>query len=433
MRKKKVNIITLGCSKNLYDSEILSGQLKDSPYIPVHESEENADIVIINTCGFIHDAKQESIDTILHYVQAKEEGRIEKLLVTGCLSERYKEELPHEIPEVDAYFGNHHLKEILDYLRVDLKKELLGERLLATPSHYAYLKISEGCDRSCSFCAIPKIRGRHVSQPVEKLVEEAKNLARKGVKELILIAQDLTYYGLDLYGRRRLADLLKELAAVEGIEWIRLHYMYPAGFPEEVLDVMAEEPKICRYLDMPLQHADPHILASMNRGVSLDKTEALLNKIKKKIPGVALRTTFITGYPGETDDAFQRLKDFIRRMEFDRVGVFTYSHEEDTKAFALNDDIPEEVKQQRKAEIMEMQAEISLKKNREKTGKVMRVLIDRKQGDEYIGRTEFDSPEVDNEVHIQTSSFLTPGKFIDVQITGADVYDLWGERANGIS
>ncbi len=426
MHKKKVNIITLGCSKNLYDSEILSAQLKDSLYIPVHNSEEDADIVIINTCGFIHDAKQESIDTILHYVQAKEEGKIEKLLVTGCLSERYKEELPHEIPEVDAYFGNHHLKEIMDYLRVDLKKELLGERLLATPSHYAYLKISEGCDRSCSFCAIPKIRGKHISQPMEKLVEEARNLAAKGVKELILIAQDLTYYGLDIYGKRKLAELLRRLTDVNGIEWIRLHYMYPAGFPEDVLDIMAEEPKICRYLDMPLQHADRGILASMNRGVSPEKTETLLNRIRQKIPGVALRTTFITGYPGETEEAFKRLKDFIRRMEFDRVGIFTYSHEEDTKAYVLPDNVPEKVKQERKKELMELQAEISLRKNRQKTGKTMRILIDRKHGNEYIGRTEFDSPEVDNEVHIVTDKILTPGKFIYVKITDADTYDLWG-------
>ncbi len=382
--------------------------------------------MVINTCGFIHDAKQESIDTILEYVELKKAGEVEQVVVTGCLSERYKKELPEEIPEADAYFGNRNLKEILDYFKVDFRKELIGERLLATPEHYAYLKISEGCDRACSFCAIPLIRGGHRSQPMKKLLEEARNLAAKGVKELILIAQDLTYYGLDLYGERKLAGLLKKLARIEGIEWIRLHYMYPAGFPEDVLDVMAKEPKICNYLDMPLQHIDEEILKSMRRGVSEKRTKELLRKIKQKIPGMALRSTFIVGYPGETEEKFEKLKDFLREMQFDRVGIFTYSHEEDTHAFRLKDDIPEEIKEQRRLELLRLQEEISLKKNREKIGKTFKVLIDRKYPEGYIGRTEFDSPEVDQEVYIQTDAFFTPGRFIDVQITNAETFDLFG-------
>ncbi len=423
--KKKVSIITMGCSKNLYDSEVLSAQLKAGNYDVAHE-EERADIVVINTCGFIHDAKQESIDTILEYVELKKAGEVEQVVVTGCLSERYKKELPEEIPEADAYFGNRNLKEILDYFKVDYRKELIGERLLATPEHYAYLKISEGCDRACSFCAIPLIRGGHRSQPMEKLVEEAQNLAAKGVKELILIAQDLTYYGLDLYGERKLAELLKKLARVEGIEWIRLHYMYPAGFPEDVLDVIAEEPNICNYLDMPLQHIDENILKSMRRGVSEKRTKELLEKIKNKIPGVALRSTFIVGYPGETEEKFEKLKNFLKEMQFDRVGVFTYSHEEDTHAFRLKDDVPEEVKEQRREELVRLQEEISLRKNREKIGKTFKVLIDRKYPEGYIGRTEFDSPEVDQEVYIQTEDFFTPGRFIDIRITDAEAFDLFG-------
>ena len=423
--KKKVSIITMGCSKNLYDSEVLSAQLKAGNYDVAHE-EERADIVVINTCGFIHDAKQESIDTILEYVELKKAGEVEQVVVTGCLSERYKKELPEEIPEADAYFGNRNLKEILDYFKVDYRKELIGERLLATPEHYAYLKISEGCDRACSFCAIPLIRGGHRSQPMEQLVEEARNLAAKGVKELILIAQDLTYYGLDLYGERKLAELLKKLARVEGIEWIRLHYMYPAGFPVDVLDVIAEEPNICNYLDMPLQHIDEEILKSMRRGVSEKRTKELLQKIKQKIPGVALRSTFIVGYPGETEEKFEKLKNFLQEMQFDRVGVFTYSHEEDTHAFQLKDDVPEEVKEQRLEELMRLQEEISLKKNREKIGKTFKVMIDRKYPEGYIGRTEFDSPEVDQEVYIQTEEFFTLGRFIDVRITDAEAFDLFG-------
>ncbi len=426
-KKKKVNIITLGCSKNLVDSEILSGQLRQGPYEVVHEDEKDSDIIIINTCGFIHDAKEESIHTILEYVRLRQEGNIEKLIVTGCLSERYKQELPEEIPEVDAYFGNHHLKEILAYLKTDFKKELIGERLLATPSHYAYLKISEGCDRHCSFCAIPRIRGNHVSVPIEQLVAEARRLAAKGVKELILIAQDLTFYGLDIYGKRKLAELLRHLARVEGIEWIRLHYMYPAGFPEDVFDVIRDEPKICKYVDIPLQHIDEDILRSMKRGAGEKTTRRLLKKMKEKIPGIHIRTTFIVGYPGETEEKFQKLMDFVREMQFDRVGVFTYSHEEDTAAFRLKDDIPEYIKEERKKRLMELQKEISEQKNKAKIGKRMRVLIDARYGNEYIARTEFDSPEVDNEVHIITDSILSPGKFIDIEITGADAYTLWGK------
>ncbi len=423
-KKKTVNIITLGCSKNLYDSEVLSAQLNAGPYAVMHESEDPADIVIINTCGFIHDAKEESVNTILEHIRLKEEGAVEKVIVTGCLSERYKKELPREIPEVDAYFGNHHLKDILTYLQTDFRKELLGERLLGTPSHYTYLKVSEGCDRSCSFCAIPAIRGKHISQPVEKLIDEARKLAEKGVKELILIAQDLTYYGLDLYGERKLAALLKELVKIDGIEWIRLHYMYPHGFPEDVLDIMRNEPKICRYLDMPLQHADTDILRSMRRGISAEKTMELLDKIKEKIPGVALRSTFIVGYPGETEEKFQKLLDFLQKVRFDRVGAFTYSHEEDTAAYALKDDVPEEVKRERLEKLMNVQYDISLRKNRQKIGRTMRVLIDRYEAAYYIARSEFDSPGVDNEIIIETDKILTPGKFVDVVITDADAYDL---------
>jgi ribosomal protein S12 methylthiotransferase len=423
--RKSIDIITLGCSKNLYDSELLASQLK-TRYTVTHESGKPSDIVVINTCGFIHDAKQESIDTILEYVELKKRGKIEKIIVTGCLSERYKTELPEGIPEVDAYFGNHHLKEILQYLDLDYRKELIGERLLATPSHYAYLKISEGCDRYCSFCAIPMIRGKHISQPMESLVSEAEKLARKGVKELILIAQDLTFYGLDLYGERKLADLLRQLVRVDGIEWIRLHYLYPQGFPEEILDIMRDEPKICRYLDIPLQHIDDEILRSMRRGSGEKQTRTLLKKIKERVPGVHLRTTFIVGYPGETEEKFLKLLNFVEETGFDRAGVFTYSEEEGTRAYQLPDDVPPEVKEERKNRLMEKQMEISLRNNRRKTGKILPVLIDRREGDVYIGRTEFDSPEVDNEVIIRTTRILTPGKFIRVRITEAGPYDLYG-------
>ena len=425
MKKKRVNIITLGCSKNLFDSEQLAAQLARK-YDVQHNADEPAPITVINTCGFIHDAKQESIDTILAYVEAKNQGTIEKLIVTGCLSERYARELPQEIPEVDAWFGNHHLADETRLLGLDFRPDLLLERRLATPAHYAYLKISEGCDRSCSFCAIPAIRGAHRSRPVEDLVAEAERLARRGVKELILIAQDLTYYGLDLYGKRRLADLLRQLARVEGIRWIRLHYLYPTGFPEDILDVMRDEPKICRYLDMPLQHMDDDILASMRRGVSGKRTRALMRKIKEILPDAALRTTFIVGYPGETDEKFEKLLDFIREMRFDRVGAFTYSHEENTAAYKLPDDVPREVKQERLARLMEVQREISLANNRRKIGSTLPVLIDRHEDGVYIGRTEFDSPEVDGEVIVHSSRPLSVGKFVRVRITGATEYDLEG-------
>jgi len=430
VKPKKINIITLGCSKNLYDSEQIAAQLKNGPYEVVHENLPDPDVVVINTCGFIHDAKQQSVDTILEWVEKKKRGEVEKVIVTGCLSERYKDILPAEIPEVDQYFGNHHLKEITRYFGVDFKKELVGERLLATPSHYAYLKISEGCDRHCSFCAIPAIRGRHVSQPMEALVKEAERLAALGVKELILIAQDLTFYGLDIYGKRMLAPLLKKLSRVDGIEWIRLHYMYPAGFPEEVLEVMRDEPKICKYVDIPLQHIDDDLLRSMNRGAGERHTRGLVRKIKETVPGVHIRTTFITGYPGETEEKFQKLLDFVRETEFDRVGVFTYSHEEDTPAYALDDNVPEEVKEDRKERLMALQQEISERKNRAKIGKVFRVLVDGREGDYYLARTEFDSPEVDNDVFIRTSRVLTPGKFLNVRITDAGPYELWAEPAD---
>ncbi len=427
VKKKKVNIITLGCSKNLVDSEMLSGQLKYGPYEVIHDSDENADIVIINTCGFIHDAKEQSVQTILEQVQLREEGKIEKLIVTGCLSERYKKELPAEIPEVDAYFGNHHLKDILNYLKVDFKKELIGERLLATPPHYAYLKISEGCDRKCAFCAIPLIRGAHKSVPMEQLVAQAEKLASQGVKELMLIAQDLTFYGLDIYGKRQLAQLLKKLSRVDGIQWIRLHYMYPAGFPDDVLDIMRDEPKVCNYVDIPLQHIDDEILRSMNRGAGEKQTRKLIRKIKERIPDVHIRTTFIVGYPGETEEKFEKLTDFVKEMEFDRVGVFTYSHEEDTPAYKLTDHIPEQIKEERKNRLLDLQTEISKRKNQAKIGKTMPVIIDARYGNEYLTRTEFDSPEVDNEVHIITDRLLTPGKFAEVKIIDADAFDLWGE------
>ena len=424
--KKKINIITLGCSKNLFDSEQLAAQLAQQ-YRVEHESRDAAPYVVINTCGFIHDAKEESINTILEYVEAKKQGQVEKVVVTGCLSQRYMDELKKEIPEVDAWFGNHHLKEETAFFGLPFRNELLLDRKTATPPHYAYLKISEGCDRSCSFCAIPAIRGRHVSRPMEEIITEAGRLAAKGVKEIILIAQDLTYYGLDIYGKRRLSDLLKQLTKVDGIQWIRLHYMYPTGFPEEVIDIMAEEPKIVNYLDMPLQHIDSEILASMRRGISGEKTKALLQRIRRKLPDAALRTTFIVGYPGETEEKFRKLLDFVSEMQFDRVGAFTYSHEENTAAYALEDNVPEEVKQERLQRLMDLQYDISLRKNQEKIGRRMKVLIDRYDGEKYLGRTQYDSPEVDNEVIICTDKILTPGKFIEAEITGADAYDLWAK------
>jgi ribosomal protein S12 methylthiotransferase len=425
IKKNKINIVTLGCSKNIYDSEVLMGQLKANGKEVGHETDDG-NIVVINTCGFIENAKQESINTILDFVEKKEEGSVDKVFVTGCLSERYKPDLEKEIPNVDQYFGTRELPQLLKALRADYKKELVGERLVTTPQHFAYLKIAEGCDRPCSFCAIPLMRGGHKSKPIEDLVLESKKLAAKGVKELILIAQDLTYYGLDLYKKRELAKLLKELVKVEGIEWIRLHYLFPAGFPEDVLDVIREEPKVCNYIDIPLQHISDSVLKSMRRGTTYAKTNALLEKMREKVPGMAIRTTLIVGYPGETEEDFEILKNWVRDMKFDRLGCFTYSHEENTHAFNLEDDVPEEVKMERVEEIMAIQQEISAQLNSKKIGKEFKVLIDRREGEFFIGRTEFDSPDVDNEVLIDTD-YLKTGEFVNVKITDATDYDLYAE------
>lgn len=427
-------MITLGCSKNLYDSEVLLGQLKANQIDATHESQdEDANIVIINTCGFIDNAKQQSIDTILQYAEAKENGKIDKLYVTGCLSERYKPELEKEIPEVDAYFGTHDLPRLLKTLKADYKHELVGERLLTTPSHYAYFKISEGCDRPCSFCAIPLMRGKHVSMPMEQLVEQAKKLAAQGTKELLIIAQDSTYYGLDLYKERKLAELLQRLSEVEGLEWIRLHYAFPSGFPLDVLDVMRDNPKICNYIDIPLQHISDSILKSMRRGTTRKKTYELIRMFREKVPGIALRTTLICGYPGETEADFEQLCQFVRDVRFDRLGVFTYSHEENTHAYSLNDNVPQEVKQQRADQIMQIQQEISAELNQNKIGNVYRVLIDKTEREYFIGRTEFDSPEVDNEVLIPKQHYVRVGDFVDVKITEAREYDIVGVPVNAIS
>ncbi len=427
VKQKKINIITLGCSKNVYDSENLMGQLSHNGYQVTHNGDQG-DIVIINTCGFIHDAKQESVDTILAAIHDKEAGKIDKVYVTGCLSERYKEELPKEIPEVDQYFGTHDMVNLLKEFNVDYKHELIGERKLTTPSHYAYLKISEGCDRSCSFCAIPLMRGGHQSRTIESLVMEAKKLAAKGVKELILIAQDLTFYGLDLYGKRRLNDLLKALTKVEGIEWIRLHYAFPTGFPEEVIDTIAQEEKICNYMDIPLQHINNDILKSMRRGHTREKTEDLLRKLREKNSDLAIRTTLIVGYPGETEEKFEELKQWVAQTKFDRLGVFAYSHEENTHAGKLIDDVPDDIKNKRVAEIMALQSQISYDKNQAKVGKVFKCLIDRKEGDYFVGRTEYDSPEVDNEVWVDARKYaLEIGKFIPLKIIKAEEFDLYGE------
>ncbi len=425
IKKNVINVITLGCSKNLYDSEVLMGQLKASGKEVVHEQKGN--IAVVNTCGFIANAKQESVNAILEAVRQKEEGVLDKVFVMGCLSERYKPELEKEIPDVDAYFGTTDLPQLLEALGADYKHELIGERLTTTPKNYAYLKIAEGCDRPCSFCAIPLMRGKHKSKSIEDLVVEAQGLAAKGVKELILIAQDLTYYGLDLYGSRRLADLLRELVKVEGVEWIRLHYAFPTGFPMDVLEVMRTEPKLCNYLDIPLQHISDPILKSMRRGTTQAKTTALIENFRKEVPGIALRTTLIVGYPGETQDDFDRLKQWVMDMRFDRLGCFTYSHEQDTKAYELEDDVPQEVKEARAAEIMDIQAEISWSMNQQKVGKVYRCLIDRKEGGYFIGRTEFDSPDVDNEVHINAKDhYVRIGDFAWVEITEASDFDLMG-------
>lgn len=424
--KKKINVITLGCSKNVYDSEVLMSQLKANGKEVVHE--KKGDIVVINTCGFIDNAKEESINTILDYVEAKKNGEVEKVFVTGCLSERYKPDLVKEIPDVDQYFGTRDLPILLKHLGADYKHELVGERLTTTPKHYAYLKISEGCDRPCSFCAIPLMRGGHVSTPIEKLIEEAKSLAKVGVKELILIAQDLTYYGLDIYKKRALGDLLKELIKVEGIEWIRLHYAFPTGFPEDVLDIIREEPKVCNYIDIPLQHINTYLLKSMRRGTTHEKTDALLDKFREKVPDMAIRTTLIVGYPGETEEIFQELKDWVREQRFDRLGCFTYSHEENTHAHLLEDTIPQEVKEARVEEIMELQAQISWEKNQEKVGKVLKCIFDRKEGNYFVGRSEYDSPDVDNTILVDAKETYIPlGEFSNIKITSAEEFDLYGE------
>ncbi|WP_111708650.1 30S ribosomal protein S12 methylthiotransferase RimO [Lutibacter citreus] len=428
-KENKINVVTLGCSKNIYDSEVLMGQLKANDKNVVHEDEnDDGNIVVINTCGFIGDAKEESINTILHYVNKKEQGEVDRVYVSGCLSERYKPDLQKEIPNVDEYFGTHDLPNLLKVLDADYKHELVGERLTTTPTHYAYLKIAEGCDRPCSFCAIPLMRGKHVSTPIEDLVIESTKLAKKGIKELILIAQDLTYYGLDIYKKRALADLLRELAKVEGIEWIRLHYAFPTGFPLDVLEVIHNEPKVCNYLDIPLQHINDDILKSMRRGTSHKKTTNLIAEFRKSVPDMAIRTTLIVGYPGETEEAFQELKDWVKDMRFERLGAFAYSHEENTHAANLEDDVPEDVKQQRVNEIMDIQSQVSFELNQEKVGKTFKVLIDRKDGNEFVGRTEFDSPDVDNEVLIDaTKHYVQIGKFANIKIISATEFDLYGE------
>ena len=428
-KKNKINVVTLGCSKNIYDSEVLMGQLKANGKEVVHEAseEEEGNIVVINTCGFIDNAKQESIDTILHYADKKERGLVDHVYVTGCLSERYKPDLEQEIPDVDAYFGTRDMPLLLKTLGADYKHELVGERMTTTPKHFAYLKIAEGCDRPCSFCAIPLMRGEHKSTPIEDLVTEARKLAVKGVKELILIAQDLTYYGLDLYKERKLAHLLRALVKVEGIEWIRLHYLFPSGFPEDVLDVIREEPKVCHYIDIPLQHIADPVLKSMRRGTTKAKTDALLTKMREKVPGITIRTTLIAGYPGETEEDHQVVLDWVREQRFDRLGVFAYSHEENTHAYSLEDDVPAEVKQQRMDEIMAVQMDISRALNQEKIGHTFKVLIDRKEGGYFIGRTEFDSPDVDNEVLVPAEDiYLKIGDFCEVEVVGAHDYDLIG-------
>ena len=428
-KKNKINVVTLGCSKNIYDSEVLMGQLKANNIEVAHESEsQENNIVVINTCGFIDNAKEESVNTILDFVKRKEEGSVEKVFVTGCLSERYKPDLEKEIPNVDQYFGTTELPKLLKALGADYKHELIGDRLTTTPKHYAYLKIAEGCDRPCSFCAIPLMRGKHVSKTIEDLVTESENLAKNGVKELILIAQDLTYYGLDIYKKRRLADLLLALKDVEGIEWIRLHYAFPTGFPQDVLDVIRDEQKVCNYIDIPLQHIADDVLKSMKRGTTFEKTNALLRDFREKVPGMAIRTSLIVGYPGETEKDFEILKNWVRDTKFDRLGVFTYSHEENTSAYDLEDDVPAEVKAARAEEIMAIQQEVSMRLNGEKVGKEFKVLIDRKEGNFFIGRTEFDSPDVDNEVLIDASKhFVRQGDFVQVKVFEACDYDLYAE------
>lgn len=429
LKKNKINVVTLGCSKNVYDSEVLMGQLKANGKEVVHEEEGN--VVVINTCGFINNAKEESVNTILEFMQKKEAGDVDKVFVTGCLSERYKPDLQKEIPNVDEYFGTTELPQLLKALGADYKHELIGERLTTTPKNYAYLKIAEGCDRPCSFCAIPLMRGKHKSTPIEEIVIEAEKLAANGVKELILIAQDLTYYGLDLYKKRNLAELLEHLVKVDGIEWIRLHYAFPTGFPMDVLDVMNRESKVCNYLDIPLQHISDAILKSMRRGTTKEKTTKLLKEFRAKVPKMTIRTTLIVGYPGETEDDFQTLKQWVKEMRFERLGCFTYSHEENTHAYNLQDDVPEEVKIDRANQIMEIQSQISWELNQQKIGKEFKVVIDRKEGSYFIGRTEFDSPDVDNEVLIDaTSTYLKTGEFANVKVIEAEDFDLYAEVVN---
>ncbi len=428
LKKNKVNVVTLGCSKNLYDSEVLMSQLKANNFEVEHDSEKDeSNIVIINTCGFIDNAKQESIDTILRYADAKKDGTIDKLYVTGCLSERYKPELEKEIPLVDSYFGTRELPKLLKTLKADYKSELVGERILTTPSHYAYMKIAEGCDRPCSFCAIPLMRGKHDSKTIESIVQEAKALAKKGTKELLLIAQDLTYYGIDIYGKRQLPELLRHLSDVEGIDWIRLHYAYPSGFPMEVLDVMNEKSNICNYLDMPLQHITDNMLKSMRRGITKQKTIDIVNQIRDKVPNITMRTTLIAGYPGETESDFNEMYQWVEETKFDRLGIFTYSHEENTHAFKLIDDVPEETKMQRAQDVMELQQNISFDLNQNKVGETFKVLFDKKENNYFVGRTESDSPEVDNEVLVDASNtFVRIGDFANVKIDTADNFDLFG-------
>jgi ribosomal protein S12 methylthiotransferase len=428
LKKDKVNIITLGCSKNMVDSEVLSGQLAANDIDVVHENESlDHNIVVVNTCGFIDKAKEESINTIIEQVALKQSGKLDKVYVTGCLSQRYRDDLEQEIPEVDAWFGTMELPLMLRQFEADYKAELLGERLLATPKHYAYLKISEGCNRTCSFCAIPLMRGSHVSRPIEELVKETESLVRKGVKEVMLIAQELTYYGLDIYKKRSLPELLNRLADIPGLRWIRLHYAYPSKFPLEILDVIRDRPNICKYLDMPLQHAANHMLQAMKRQITREEMEVLIEQIRARVPGICIRTTLIAGFPGETLDDVEELKSFLTRMRFDRVGIFTYSHEENTSAHGLVDDVPAEEKERRAQEIMEVQQEISFEKNQEKVGQILTVMIDKKEAGRYIGRTEFDSVEVDNEVVIQSDRTLEPGSFVQVRITKAFDYDIEGE------
>jgi ribosomal protein S12 methylthiotransferase len=429
LKKNKINVITLGCSKNVYDSEVLMGQLRANGKEVTHEAtKDEGNIIVINTCGFIDNAKEESVNTILEYADKKEQGLVDKVFVTGCLSERYRPDLEKEIPNVDQFFGTTELPLLLKALGADYKHELIGERLTTTPKNYAYLKIAEGCDRPCSFCAIPLMRGKHKSTPIEHLVIEAEKLAKNGVKELILIAQDLTYYGLDLYKKRNLAELLEALVKVEGIEWIRLHYAFPTGFPMDVLELMKREPKICNYLDIPLQHISDSILKSMRRGTTQEKTTNLIKEFRALVPEMTIRTTLIVGYPGETEEDFNILKNWVEEMRFERLGCFTYSHEENTHAYLLEDDVPEEVKQDRAAQIMDIQAQISWELNQEKIGQTYKCVIDRKEGEHFVGRTEFDSPDVDNEVLIDASKFyLKTGDFVNLKIIDATEFDLYAE------